>query len=318
MAKLVLGIGTSHSPQLNFAAEQWHMHRSKDETDPRMNYAERVQRVGERMAAEITPEKMQQRDDACQKALATLGEVIREVSPDVILAFGDDQKEQFHDDNMPSLCIYHGEQLPNGRARYRDPSNWRSMGAHDIETAPENYTGEPDLASYLLDALREDFDLARSNRLKEDVGIGHAFNFVYRRLIPDRDDIPMVPFMVNTYYPPNAPSPKRCYLLGQAVREAIEAWDADVRVAVIASGGLSHTVIDEEIDKITLDAMMEKDPEPLWALPENKLVNGTSEIRNWIVAAGAMEQKSMTLVDYVPTYRSLAGTGCGMAFAYWK
>lgn len=98
----------------------------------------------------------------------------------------------------------------------------------------------------------------------------------------------------------------------------MDAWDSDLRVAVLASGGLSHTLIDEEIDRITIDAMTEKDPEPLWALPVDKVVNGTSEIRNWIVEAGAMETVQMTLVDYVPTYRSLGGTGCGMAFAYWK
>ncbi|MPZ12889.1 MAG: hypothetical protein GEU73_00415 [Chloroflexi bacterium] len=117
---------------------------------------------------------------------------------------------------------------------------------------------------------------------------------------------------------PNAPTPKRCYQLGQAIRRVVDAWDSDLRVAVLASGGLSHTLIDEEIDRITIDAMTEKDPEPLWALPVDKVVNGTSEIRNWIVEAGAMETVQMTLVDYVPTYRSLGGTGCGMAFAYWK
>jgi hypothetical protein len=58
----------------------------------------------------------------------------------------------------------------------------------------------------------------------------------------------MVPVMVNTYYPPNQPTPKRCYAFGQAVRKAIESWDSNKRVALMASGGLSHVVIDEEID----------------------------------------------------------------------
>jgi hypothetical protein len=53
------------------------------------------------------------------------------------------------------------------------------------------------------------------------------------------------------------------------------------------------------------------------ALPLDRLESGTSEIRNWIAAAGALEGLDMHVVDYVPSYRSEAGTGVGMAFAVW-
>jgi 3-O-methylgallate 3,4-dioxygenase len=101
------------------------------------------------------------------------------------------------------------------------------------------------------------------------------------------------------------------------VRGAIEAWPSDARVAVIASGGLSHFVIDEELDHQVLKALQEKDAEALGALPRRRMNSGTSEIRNWIVAAGAVEHLPMTLIDYVPCYRSPAGTGCAMGFAQW-
>ncbi|MBI3061855.1 MAG: extradiol ring-cleavage dioxygenase, partial [Deltaproteobacteria bacterium] len=126
-----------------------------------------------------------------------------------------------------------------------------------------------------------------------------------------------VPVMVNTYYPPNQATPKRCYALGQAVRRAIESWNSDLRVAVMASGGLSHMVIDEELDRATLDALANRDREKLWSLPRQKLRGGTSEILNWVALAGAVEPMEMKLVDYIPGYRSPAATGCGMAFAYW-
>ena len=109
----------------------------------------------------------------------------------------------------------------------------------------------------------------------------------------------------------------RCYALGKALRRSIETWDADARVVVIASGGLSHSVIDEELDWMVLDAMTAKDAEALCALPVDRLIRGTSEIRNWIVVAGAMEPTDMTIVDYVPYYRSPAGTGCAGGFTYW-
>ena len=162
------------------------------------------------------------------------------------------------------------------------------------------------------------FDIATSNRFREEVGVGHAFAFVYQYIMP-QGDIPIVPVMVNTYFPPNQPTAKRCYALGGALREAIEAWEPGKRVAIMASGGLSHFIIDEEIDRAALDAMQRKDIEALVTLPRDRLmVLGTTEILNWITVAGAMEREEMTLLDYVPCYRTPAGTGCAMAFAHWE
>jgi hypothetical protein len=127
----------------------------------------------------------------------------------------------------------------------------------------------------------------------------------------------MLPFSVNSFFEPNQPTPKRCYAIGQALREAIESWGSDQRIAVIASGGLSHTIIDEEIDWLLIDGIREGNADALRALPEARLTRGTSEIRNWILAAGALEHLEVSLVDYVPCYRSLAGTGCAMGFATW-
>lgn len=332
MAEIVLGLGSSHSPQLGVPASQWQVMRQKDENDKRMDYPALVQRMresGRDIEKELTPETMQKRDDACQRAIGVLSDVLRECSPDVMLVFGDDQHEQFLDDNMPMLCVYHGESIAVGRRGNRERAgdsgmfgnfNWRQAeGGRDlIGHEPCEYAAYPRLGEHLVRFLcDEGFDVARSNQLKAEIGVGHAFSFIYRRLLPD-GDIPMVPFMINTFYPPNTPTPSRCYALGQAVRRAVESWESDARVAVIASGGLSHVIIDEDLDRRTIDGLMEKDAESLSTLPTEKLMLGTSEIRNWIIAGGALEPMQMTLLDYVPTYRSPAGTGCGMTFAYWK
>jgi hypothetical protein len=160
------------------------------------------------------------------------------------------------------------------------------------------------------------FDVAHSRKLKPGEGMGHAFSFVYGRLMNGKT-IPTLPIMVNTYYPPNQPTPKRCFDLGRAVRTAIETWPSEARVAVIGSGGLSHFVIDEALDHQLLTAMQAKDAEALSALPQRRLNSGTSEVRNWIATAGAVEHLDMRLIDYVPCYRSPAGTGCAMGFAEW-
>ena len=89
-------------------------------------------------------------------------------------------------------------------------------------------------------------------------------------------------------------------------------------MAVVASGGLSHFFVDEELDRHVLDLLAKKDGEALSALPAAKLESGNSEIRNWIATAGAAEHLAMHLVDYVPSYRSEAGSGVGMAFAVWQ
>jgi 3-O-methylgallate 3,4-dioxygenase len=67
-----------------------------------------------------------------------------------------------------------------------------------------------------------------------------------------------------------------------------------------------------------LDAFRSRDTEQLASIPQSELVSGTSEIRNWLVVAGATEHLDAEVLDYVATYRSPAGTGCGMAFARWS
>ncbi len=130
--------------------------------------------------------------------------------------------------------------------------------------------------------------------------------------------LPMVPVLVNSYYPPNQPTPGRCYNFGRALRRAIESWDEDLAVAIVASGGLSHFVVDEEFDRRVIDGLRRKDLAALSAIPRRYFRSGTSESLNWITAGGALEALDMKLVDYVPGYRTPAGTGCGMTFARWQ
>ena len=317
MAKIVLGVGTSHSPQLSVRASDWAVLREKDEHDPRLDYQKLVQRAKPNLDSELTSEKFRQRDEACQKAIKTLGDTLQKVNPDVVVVFGDDQHEQFQDDNMPTFAIYHGKSLPVVAHTGRNPAAWKTAEEGGwAETAPEYEAGQG-LADHLIRTLVDaEFDIARCNKLRPEIGVGHAFSFLYRRILPG-GKLPMVPVMVNTYYPPNQPAPKRCYAFGQAVRKAVESWDSNQRVAIMASGGLSHVVIDEEIDEMTIDGLRNKKPEILWRLPRERLWGGTSEILNWIALAGAVESMELKYLEYVTTYRSPAATGCGMGFAYW-
>ena len=88
----------------------------------------------------------------------------------------------------------------------------------------------------------------------------------------------------------------------------------DARVGILASGGLSHFAVDEELDRMILRAMIKHDADALRRIPTRKLNSGSSEIRNWITVAGATEHLAAQWHDYVPCYRSAGGTGCGMGF----
>jgi hypothetical protein len=192
-----------------------------------------------------------------------------------------------------------------------------AMWAQHTDTR-ETYPVASKLALHLIDSLvLDEFDVAQMAVQREGRSLGHAFTFPRLRMMGEQIT-PLVPVMINTYYAPNQPSPRRCYMLGRALRRAIESYPEDVTVAVMASGGLSHFVVDEELDRRILDGLKARDVDSLVTIPRRYMRSGTSESLNWIAAGGALEGLSMDVVDYVPAYRSTAGTGVGMAFAAWR
>ena len=168
--------------------------------------------------------------------------------------------------------------------------------------------------SHLVDA---EFDVAVADTLPDGEGEGHAFGFVHKRIMTS-GALPVVPVFLNTYYPPNQPTPRRCWKLGQAIREAVESYPGDARIGIVGSGGLSHFVVDEELDRGVIDALRRKDGEALQSLPCKKLNSGSSEIRMWIAVGGAVEHLDMAWSHYVPGYRTPAGSGTGLGFAFWS
>ena len=331
MADLVLGLASSHSPQLSTPSEGWRDRGERDKGNRELigtdgivsNYEDLLARVDiGRIAKEITPEKMERRHQRNQKGIARLVESLYSANLDVLVMVGDDQQEYFQDDNMPGFCVYWGNQVKvSGHEAEASTGNKLLIG---YSTEDRVVPTDSDLGRHLIEYLVEaEFDVGRSSFLdpnrggRAKGGIGHAFGYVYHRLMND-GLIPTVPIMLNTYYPPNQPTPKRCYDLGRAIKNAIQAWPNKKRVGILASGGLSHFVVDEELDQMALEGMKEKSLTKLSQLPREKINSGSSEIRNWIVVAGATEQLDMEVIDYVPCYRSPAGTGCAMGFAQWK
>lgn len=300
----------------------------------------------------LTEETFKQQYDACQRAIGELARTVQAAKPDVTVIISDDQDEMFFEDNMPAFAIYWGDRfpiVPFDVDALNLPPNFAAIG----ESLRRGYGDEPidvpvasELGRHVIDHMvQHEFDVSHSTYPKTRVGgriarryptadgelgyvretpeheqgLGHGYSFIVQRLFEKRP-WPILPVYQNTCYPPNQPTAKRSYQFGKALREAIESWDSDARVAIVASGGLSHFVVDEVLDKMVLDALARKDAETLQHLPRHRLYSAASEAQNWVALGGALEDTPlrMELVDYVPMYRTKAGTGGGWAFARWQ
>jgi hypothetical protein len=321
MAQLAAAFGSSHSPALNSPAEDMAGHARRD-----AQYRNHLDFDGKRVSFEelsrrndfsAEMEKIAQRVAACDAHVKRLAKAIADARLDALIVVGDDQKEQYLEDNLPAFLVYCGEKIANGVLDLppEAPAYWKKARSQYHEPdAPREYRAFPSLGRHIVEFLVEsDFDVSYAERLSKARGEGHAFGFVHRRLLGP-DPLPVVPLVVNTYYPPNQPRPRRCYSLGKAVREAVGSFPSDQRIGILASGGLSHFTIDEALDRGVLKAIREGDGEALASIPAAKLNSGNSEIRNWIVVAGAAAGLRTAWQAYEPLYRTPAGTGCGMAF----
>ena len=333
MAKIVLGIGTSHGPMLSTPPDQWGQRVAADKRNTEhwfkgkpYTYDQLVaMRSGENLDRQITQQVWNERHAACRRAIAKLAAIFAEAKPDIAVIVGNDQMEMFKEALIPAMSVYRGAAIPNNfpdeaEIAAMPPGIPISIPGH-IPPQGATYEGLPQLASHIIETAIEDhFDVTSLGSLPPGVGhIPHAFGFVYRQIMSDKP-VPSAPVVLNTFYPPNQPTVGRCYDFGKTLLRAIQSWKSDARVALIASGGLTHFVIDEEVDNAIFDALRRRSIEKVAALGEAIFQAGTSEVKNWVPVAGAMADLGYepNIVDYVPCYRSLAGTGNAMGFAYWK
>jgi hypothetical protein len=325
MAKIVLGLGTSHSPMLSTPVEIWHLHADRDQRNQALEFKGRTynyeslkqNRARENLGQHLTSEIWQSKQESCQQAILALSKKLAEVSPDAVVIVGDDQHELFHEDGMPAFAIFWGERVQCIPPDQPVHSSIAAARRDQFGDEPEWYTVESELGKHMvIQMMAEGFDVAQLTRNENGRTVGHAFTFVRRRIMREKT-LPILPVTINTYFPPNQPTAARCYAFGKALRRAIESWDSTKSVAVIASGGLSHFVVDEELDRGILKAMRENDEQAIGSFGESLFQSGSSEIKNWISAAGALECLNMELLNYTPAYRSAAGTGVGLAFAQW-
>jgi Catalytic LigB subunit of aromatic ring-opening dioxygenase len=330
MAEIVLGIGASHGPMLVTATHDWSARVPADKANRHSwrgktwTYDELLQaRATEQLHKEITPAIWNERHQRCQNAIEALADVFAAARPDVTVIVGNDQMEIFDDRLIPAFSVFCGRTITNYEfSEERMAKLPVGIGVSIPGYIPRGgaeYAGVPELGNKIATtAIEDSFDIAVMKALPKPE-TPHAFGFVYRRIMRDRPT-PSVPVLINTFYEPNQPTVRRCFEFGKSLLRAIQEWKSDARVALIASGGLTHFVIDESVDRQFLSALQDCNMQPIADLGEAIFQDGTSEIKNWVPLAGAMAQLRFapTLVDYVPCYRTEAGTGQAMGFVYWK
>jgi len=337
VAEIVLGMWTSHGPTLSTTAEQWTLRVSADKAQKdhpfrgkTYNFEELVAlRSGEDLGRKCAlPERMK-RKEACDRAIGVMADKFAEVAPDVAVILGNDQRELFLDDVIPAVTVFWGDKIWD-QPMTEEQAAKMPPGIREAEWGhcpPEyrEYPGLPELGLRVIKtAIDNKFDVAQSKRLPVHPehwfrGTPHAFGFIYRQIMRDKV-VPNLPIIFNTFFPPNQPTVKRCFEFGRLLGSAIRSWPANKRVAVFGSGGMSHFVIDEDFDRMFLEALRTRDVETLTGIEDKYFQSGTSELKNWVTAAGVLFDTDLRgdVVGYTPCYRSEAGTGTANGFVYWS
>jgi hypothetical protein len=297
----------------------------------RVTYDELLALADPGIRAQVTEEICVEKQAHMQNALDELQRRFVAADPDVVIMFGDDQSEWFFEDNYPSISLYWGDSVNIIGQEHHGPYPY-------LPTESMEYPVDSKLGLHLLESLMDrDFDIAHARYQPEKYGgkigpatwyldmerstaprafgLPHAYAFPINRWFGGKH-VPIVPITMNTCYPPNWISPRRAYALGKACREAVDAWDSNKKVAFACSGGLSHFVVDEDIDQIAIKGLTEANGEILTSLPRHRLQSATTEINNWVATAGAMGTP-MDLITYQACYRSPAGTGVGCGVGSW-
>jgi aromatic ring-opening dioxygenase catalytic subunit (LigB family) len=234
-----------------------------------------------------------------------LGRRIAAARPDVIAMFVNDHLQNFPYSNMPAFCVGLCDRFdapsPGGSALMRIP--------------PRTVPGHPAWAMALLESgLEAGIDFAYSYEIESWDELAVPLHF----LLPD-GDVPVVTLYTNCAAPP-LPTPRRCHEVGAHVGAFVRSRPPDERVALIASGGISHWVgtpetgrINPDWDHWVLDHIARGDIEPLLALTHDEIErdggNGGQEIRNWIALLGAVPGWKGEVLTYEPVEEWIIGCG---------
>lgn len=270
-----------------------------------------------------------------REAMLVLREQVEKSGADTILVIHDDHFVNFDFRCYPPFALFVGKEASGSGvtspqeiekitgATYRTyagkddyasaPSGIPQHMANWEQQKPYVYEVNTKLSVHMLQELmRLGFDMPFTSNGTMDGEQVLTTNF-----LNPKADKSIVLLFTNGYVPP-LPWPRRCYALGEAIRQIIDK--ADEKVFVLATGGMSHYpgtplygYVDQAFDKEVLSFLAEgKGSKFCDYTPDDLMEHGNGELVNWIIAAGIAGDKPATVVDYVPLWH------IGLGYLYWE
>ena len=236
------------------------------------------------------------RKDA-EEAFAVLRADLEGAKPDVLIVVANDQFVNFFWNNIPTFFVTTADEVKGQFTRHKfQYRNHKDLGRAIVRIGMQKGI---------------------------DFSFGEHIELQHTQVVPlyfllREPKIPILPIYVNTWVDP-APSPGRCYKVGQVIREVAD--HSDQRVAILATGGLSHFPgsprigeIDTSFDHKLLEVMREGKGRSLADYSVGELLQaGDTEFLNWMVVIGTVGDARASYTSYMP---DLVATGWG--FVSWK
>ena len=305
MASIVAAALSSHAYAFE-SPYDWDARRERS----RNNFARRYGREAP-ACPEAETESLEEdvaRFAAIRDGLETVRERFNALAPDLLIIIGDDQDENFVEANLPQLAIFTGAEFVAVDPKSKSSAKYRNDVA---------------FARHLLDfGVEHEFDIASASSFNGDRLISHAHREPITYL-GAADRYCVLPVFFNGIHVP-APSPARCYAFGRMLRDAIEHGPASMRVALYASGGMSHyspgfpwdhysgsnTIgsVSAAFDREVMDMIRSGQGAKTAALSSQALLeNGDVEMRAAIILAGVMGSSKPAFLNYEPFHRGIMG-----------
>jgi protocatechuate 4,5-dioxygenase beta chain len=210
-------------------------------------------------------------------------EWIAKVKPDVCIVVYNDHASAFSLDLVPTFALGCAAEFPIA------DEGWGPRPVPPVK-------GHPELAWHIVQSVvLDEFDLTIVNKMDVDHGLTVPLSLMFGQ--PSEWPCPIVPLCVNVVVYP-VPTGHRCYMLGKAIRKAVESFDRDLRVVIFGTGGMSHQLqgpraglINKEFDKRFLDNLT-RDPQALVRIPHFEYLRDTGsegiEMVMWLIMRGAL------------------------------
>jgi protocatechuate 4,5-dioxygenase beta chain len=226
------------------------------------------------------------------------------LKPDVVFLVYNDHASAFSLEIIPTFALGCAESFPIA------DEGW---GPRPVPVV----RGHPDLAWHIAQStILDEFDMTIVNKMEVDHGLTVPLSLMCGQ--PKEWPFKVIPLCVNVIqYPP--PTGHRCYMLGKAIRKAVESFDQDLRVVIFGTGGMSHQLqgpragfINSAFDNSFLDHFA-TDPQALVKIPHLEYMREAGsegiELVMWLIARGALDDDAKEIYRFyhVPASNTAVG-----------